>query len=474
MSYKLRLSLIITILITLSFSLGVTVIIFRTYTAAIEREEKAAVDNCQMVKGLLGISIDGNDEITDSSLVKIMDRLKPKEDSSNAYFLYNEVKLLYSSGEDLESPDISKIRSGIKGNDDIYVYHVKEKRGIKSIVCSSSIMVEGKKYIFSFCKDTSHIIEMRSSMLKIYRNAFIGVVTITIIAIFIISTLMVRPLSKLKKATNEIAEGNLSYRSNIKRLDEIGDLSRNFDRMAESMEENVEKLEENAEEKDRFMGAFTHELKTPMTSIIGYSELLRTQELSDEDKENALNYIYSEAKRLENMSLKLLQLFVMDKDQLDLSKCRPKEIVEETVSHLRPTLEEAEIDITAKTEDGFAYLEPDLVKTLLINLIDNGRKAIEGPGHISVEQMVADEGVRFIVSDSGKGMPEDAIKKVTEAFYRVDKARSRAQGGAGLGLSIVSKIIELHHGDMEIHSELGKGTSIEVILRGGTEDEYEA
>ena len=81
MSYKLRLSLIITILITLSFSLGVTVIIFRTYTAAIEREEKAAVDNCQMVKGLLGISIDGNDEITDSSLVKTMDRLKPKEHS---------------------------------------------------------------------------------------------------------------------------------------------------------------------------------------------------------------------------------------------------------------------------------------------------------------------------------------------------------------------------------------------------------
>ncbi len=278
---------------------------------------------------------------------------------------------------------------------------------------------------------------------------------------------MVRPLSKLAKATNAIADGNYSYRSNIKRLDEIGSLSQDFDRMAESMEENVELLEEAAREKDRFMGAFTHELKTPMTSIIGYSELLMTQELSDEDKEDALDYIHSEAKRLENLSLKLLQLFVMDKDKVELAKCSPMEITKDIVEHLKPGLKEAGIDISLKTEKGYALLEQDLVRTLIINLIDNSRKAIEGNGHIEVEQSMTEDGTIIAISDDGKGMPEEAIKKVTEAFYRVDKARSRAQGGAGLGLSIVAKIIELHNGSLDIQSELGKGTRIEVTLRGG-------
>ena len=290
---------------------------------------------------------------------------------------------------------------------------------------------------------------------------------VTIITTWIVSSIMVRPLSKLAKATNAIADGNYSYRSNIKRLDEIGSLSQDFDRMAESMEENVELLEEAAREKDRFMGAFTHELKTPMTSIIGYSELLMTQELSDEDKEDALDYIHSEAKRLENLSLKLLQLFVMDKDKVELAKCSPMEITKDIVEHLKPGLKEAGIDISLKTEKGYALLEQDLVRTLIINLIDNSRKAIEGNGHIEVEQSMTEDGTIIAISDDGKGMPEEAIKKVTEAFYRVDKARSRAQGGAGLGLSIVAKIIELHNGSLDIQSELGKGTRIEVTLRGG-------
>jgi signal transduction histidine kinase len=81
---------------------------------------------------------------------------------------------------------------------------------------------------------------------------------------------------------------------------------------------------------------------------------------------------------------------------------------------------------------------------------------------------MVEDGVKIVISDNGKGMPEEATKKVTEAFYRVDKARSRAQGGAGLGLSLVKKIIELHNGSLDISSELGKGTSVTVILRGGT------
>ena len=467
MSYKLKLVLVITILLTITFSLGASIIIYRTYQQSFEREEKEAVESLQRVRGIIGIVADGNEEFDDESIIEMMKKLESEGESSDIYMLYKDEAVLYSSGQASKDVDIKKIKNGIKGDDDIYVYYKKEKKSIRYIVCSSCLTVENNKYYLCFIKDAEHINEMRRSMLRIYRNSFLVIVFVTIITTWIVSSIMVRPLSKLAKATNAIADGNYSYRSNIKRLDEIGSLSQDFDRMAESMEENVELLEESAREKDRFMGAFTHELKTPMTSIIGYSELLMTQELSDEDKEDALDYIHSEAKRLENLSLKLLQLFVMDKDKVEFAKCSPMEITKDIVEHLKPELKEAGIDISLKTEKGYALLEQDLVRTLIINLIDNSRKAIEGNGHIEVEQSMTEDGTIIAISDDGKGMPEEAIKKVTEAFYRVDKARSRAQGGAGLGLSIVAKIIELHNGSLDIQSELGKGTRIEVTLRGG-------
>ena len=471
MSYKLKLILVITILITVTYSIGASVIIYRTNKDSFERAEKEAVENQQRIRGVLGLVAEESQNLDDKTLIDMMNKMEPEGVSSDAYILYKEETVLFHSGQTSVNTDIDIIRNGIKCEDDIYVYYVKEKKYIRYIVCSSSINVEGCQFILCYIKDTAEINQMRNSMLKIYRNSFLGILFVTIIAIWIISGIMVRPLSKLARATNAIADGNYSYRTDIKRLDEIGSLSRDFDRMAESMEENVELLEESAREKDRFMGAFTHELKTPMTSIIGYSELLMTQSLNDEDREDALGYINSEAKRLENLSLKLLQLFVMDKDKVELTKCSPKEITTDIVEHMRPGLKKVGIEIGVKTESGYALLEQDLVKTLIINLIDNSRKAIEGTGHIYVEQSMTEDGTIIVISDDGKGMPKDSIKKVTEAFYRVDKARSRAQGGAGLGLSIVSKIIELHNGDMNIRSKLGEGTSIEVTLRGGRADE---
>ena len=228
-------------------------------------------------------------------------------------------------------------------------------------------------YIVCVCRDIDSVLALRKKLYNLYVKSFLVMLVVTAITSWILSSFIVKPINKLKKATKEIADGNLSYRSDIRTNDEIGELSATFDKMAEELDNNVNLLKKNAKEKDMFMGAFTHELKTPMTSIIGYSELLRTQELSDEDRDDALQYIYSESKRLESMSLKLLQLFVADKDKLELKMVSPKEMVEDIVTHLRPTLEEQNIKIICRTEEGTCYLEPDLVRTLIINLIDNAK-----------------------------------------------------------------------------------------------------
>lgn len=467
-SFRIKISIITTVLVALLFSIGSTLLIHRSYMDSLTREEQEAVDNIQMVTSVIQLSYESGSNSGEEQLLKTLRRLGTYQTSSDVFLLYKEKKLIYgniqSKKVDISIDDISE---NMKGDGDIYVTYLNGENGMEYIVSSSQMSIDNKSYIISVCRDISYVTNTRKRLHNMFINSFLILLAAAAVLSWLMAKFLVRHLARLTKATREIADGNLSYRSGLNTNDEIGELARDFDKMAEELEENVTLLEAAAEEKDRFMGAFTHELKTPMTSIIGYAELLRTQELDEEDKEDALQYIYSEAKRLENMSLKLLQIFVSDKDKIERKMVSPKEMVEDIVTHLTPTLEEQNIKIIYRTEEGTIMLEPDLVRTLIINLIDNARKAIEAEkGRIRVDQKMTDDGVTFIITDNGKGMPKEAIDHVTEAFYRVDKARSRAQGGAGLGLSLVSKIVELHNGDINFSSEPGIGTVVTVTLRG--------
>ena len=111
-------------------------------------------------------------------------------------------------------------------------------------------------------------------------------------------------------------------------------------------------------------------------------------------------------------------------------------------------------------------LEPDLTKSLLYNLIDNASKAMDGDGIIALKATALPNGCEFLVVDNGRGMEESELTRITEAFYRVDKARSRSQGGAGLGLALCKQIVELHNGNISFRSAPGKGTQVTVNLYG--------
>ena len=125
--------------------------------------------------------------------------------------------------------------------------------------------------------------------------------------------MLTRPLDKLSGTARALAAGDLTCRANIQTGDEIGQLAREFDAMAARQESHVAALTATMEGQDRFIHSFTHELKTPMTSILGYADLLRRGTLSPEDQANAANYIFSEGKRLERLSLKLMDLFFAER-----------------------------------------------------------------------------------------------------------------------------------------------------------------
>ena len=189
--------------------------------------------------------------------------------------------------------------------------------------------------------------------------------------------------------------------------------------------------------------------------------------LTPEEEQDAANYIFSEGKRLESLSFKLLDILVLKKKTAELQPCSPAQLVGGTVEHLRRVFAEKNIVLQCRCEEGMCMLEPDLVKSLLVNLLDNARKAMDGGGNIYVVSEMLPDGCRIRVLDTGRGIPQEEIAHITEAFYRVDKSRSRAQGGVGLGLSLCSEIVQLHNGTMSFASRVGNGTCVTVELKGG-------
>ena len=213
-----------------------------------------------------------------------------------------------------------------------------------------------------------------------------------------------------------------------------------------------------------FTNNFAHELKTPLTSMIGYADLIRSNQLSEEKLITYANQIVVEGRRLEKMSMKLMDLIVLKKQDFlfyDMDITIFAEAVYET---LLPVAGKYGVELTVNVQPAIVKLEPDLMKTVLINLFDNARKSMDGKGKISLFGVWVSDEYRIGIKDNGCGIDEENLSRLTEAFYMVDKSRFRANGGAGLGLAICNEIVKLHQAKLQIMSKMGIGTQVSVCF----------
>ena len=179
---------------------------------------------------------------------------------------------------------------------------------------------------------------------------------------------------------------------------------------------------------------------------------MRMEALSKEEQKEACGYIYSEGKRLQNLSLKLMKLLVLKNQQFQMKKQDLEPMIQEAVTSMQYRLKEQDILVNLNLKKAICKIEPDLLKSLILNLIDNALKSMNSGGILTVEDRATQEGAKIYISDTGCGMPKDEISKITEAFYRIDKSRSRKQGGVGLGLAICKEIVRIHQGEMRFIS----------------------
>lgn len=328
---------------------------------------------------------------------------------------------------------------------------------------TSNWTVNGRKLYLLDVYDVDVIYQERDRQSReiLIMDMIVLAVSSLIIAAF--SFFLTNPIKKLNRISKKIANGEFRERVRVRSRDEIGELAESFNRMADQVESKICDLELSVKQKDDFINGFSHELKTPMTAIMGYADMLRLKSCSREVTQKALNYIYSESRRLDNLSRKLMTLMSLSRGDIELQPLNVRKLMQRVLKTEADILKNSKVKV--KAEPCWIWGDMELLETVLRNLVENADRAQPRDGFVLIRGSVSENGVyRITVEDHGRGIPKEHIERVTEDFYMVDKSRSRAGGGSGIGLSLVKKILELHGAKLRIESRENVGTRVSFEL----------
>lgn len=391
------------------------------------------------------------------------------DQDGNIYYIFDQDnQLLYGEENQQNAAVVEGLRSIQEqmNSNSSYGYKVLEDGDSYYLITSCRSDAEGNVLYLAMQKDITSIYEDREVLLNQYRFVLVLLLAAGAGGIFLLSRYMTEPIRRLTRTAKRIANGDVTERSRNTSRDEIGELSRNFNKMADNLVERMREKETEARQKEDFTAAFAHELKTPLTSIIGYADMLGTMHLSEAEKSEAAYYIFTQGQRLERLSHKLLEMVSVDKQEFVSIPISTKDLEENIRTTMRPVFSQKGIHGKIIMEKARIYGDKDLLLSLLYNILDNGVKAVDKGGFILLKGRRLERGYEVKIVDNGRGIPQDEISKITEAFYMVDKSRARKDGGAGIGMALCQRIVVLHNGKLQIDSKLGEGTVVRIFLPG--------
>ena len=268
-----------------------------------------------------------------------------------------------------------------------------------------------------------------------------------------------RRMKKIMTSMRIIQEGDYTHKVQMGGSDELTVLGNEFNDL-------TERLQTSEQKRRRFVSDASHELKTPLASIKLLTDSILQNDMDMETIREFVQDIGNEADRLTRMTAKLLSLTVVDGEPAaDCEIIRPTPTIRRVVKMLTSTARYNDITVEMKVEDDppILILEDDLYQ-IIFNLVENGIKYNTPGGKVFVDLSRQEDNAILQIRDTGVGIPEDALTHIFERFYRVDKARSRATGGSGLGLSIVRAIVERNRGSLEVSSRVGEGTTFTLTF----------
>ena len=332
------------------------------------------------------------------------------------------------------------------------------------VVCSE-VRIEAVNYTLYTSYDISEIYSIREKELHFAKLAGILCGAALSVVLFLFVWRALKPMRTAIHTIQEAANGNYTLRLPEEGSEEMRVLAHNINHMTASIDEREQKLKEIADSRKRFADSMAHEMKTPLTSILGFADILRIQRtVSDTKRREFADRIVQEAKHLRGLSAKLLQLASTDSTQLDISAVPVAQLFADTAASFKPVLDQRGICLEITHQNTVLHVDRELFLSLLYNLIDNAVKASNENSTIRLVQSAYEGGVTVSVIDEGIGMKPEALRHATEAFYMEDKVRSRKNGGAGLGLALCENICRKHGARMKISSEYRKGTTVAIYM----------
>ncbi|MGL4741487.1 MAG: sensor histidine kinase [Sarcina sp.] len=333
------------------------------------------------------------------------------------------------------------------------------------VFVSSILRLDNKKYKIVVTTDISYLDGERKE--NYFTVITLGSISIIFLAIglYIISKKVTEPIKNLSRVSSLIKDKNYSERIVYENSnDEIGVLATNFNCMVDVIEENIDELEKLNNEKQRFIDNLTHEIKTPITSIIGYTDLLIKGNINNVVKEKAIKHIHKQGYRLENLSTSMTKLIKVRKKNIVRENIDIKCLIENVLENTSYKREELEIKVINNINSGYILVDKDLVDVLLANIIDNAIKASKAGDVIKIYGGKSKNKYEVVIEDFGIGIAKDDLDKIKEPFYMVDKSRANKTKNLGLGLAICTEICELNKIKFNIESELKKGTKVKLYF----------
>ena len=361
----------------------------------------------------------------------------------------------FQTEEIIDTPDVTEALQGQTG-----VHIGRTPNSKERVIAVSSALTYENEYVGVL----RYSISAEPLYREVNRIALYGagvgaaVVLFALLLCLLAANRIVDPIEELTRAATQMAKGNFAVKTTKHYDDEVGTLAETFSYMAKELEKN-EKM------KNDFISSVSHELRTPLTSIKGWTETLITGNLKDrEETMLGLEVLSKETDRLIGLVEELLDFskFQSGEMKLSLEKMDIREIVEDL--HVQFAVREQEKQVELRVEippqPVFVLGDPNRLKQVFVNLLDNAFKFTPRHGSITVAVSHSEERLRVVVSDTGEGIAPEELAYITRKFYKGSSKLS----GSGLGLAICKEIIQLHEGQLTVESELGKGTAITVEL----------
>ena len=317
---------------------------------------------------------------------------------------------------------------------------------------------------------------MMPQLKSLVRDMFLAIIIILVLTALLLTTWIYNgistPLRKLKVATQNIKEGNLDFVMDVQGEDEISELCQDFEEMRQRLRDSAEEKVEYDKENKELISNISHDLKTPITAVKGYVEGIMDGVADTPEKmDRYIRTIYNKSNEMDRLINELTFYSKIDTNRIPytFSKINVTNYFDDCIEDVGLDLEAKGIELSYfnyADNDTQIIADAEQIKRVVSNIIGNSVKYLDkARGYISIRVKDVGDFIQVEIEDNGKGIAAKDLPAIFDRFYRTDASRNSAQGGSGIGLSIVKKIVEDHGGKIWASSKLGAGTIMFFVLR---------